>query len=262
PAPVPPTDPEPAALPASAVRHLAALSGLRPVTDTLVARLETLVRLGQGTAGLADVVLEGPPGSGRRAVAAAYGRTLAELGLIPSGALAHVPLSTVPARWDTQPRTFLAGAFQSASGGLLLVEADPDFESRPDTERRAVLDALTAHSAARDADGAVLALSGSAPRLMDLLRIRTDLAASFADYLRLPAWTGAGLAELTRRRLTVLGFDVPDDVLAALAGQDPSHGAHGAHRLADRIAARASGPVLVLGDLADELPLHDALVAS
>ncbi|MFE0521141.1 right-handed parallel beta-helix repeat-containing protein [Streptomyces sp. NPDC058954] len=262
PAPMPPADPEPAALPASAVRHLAALSGLRPVTDALVARLETLVRLGQGTAGLADVVLEGPPGSGRRAVAAAYGRTLAELGLIPSGALAHVPLSTVPARWDTQPRTFLAGAFQSASGGLLLVEADPAFESRPDTERRAVLDALTAHSAARDADGAVLALSGSAPRLMDLLRTRTDLAASFADYLRLPAWTGAGLAELTRRRLTVLGFDVPDDVLAALAGQDPSHGAHGAHRLADRIAARASGPVLVLGDLADELPLHDALVAS
>lgn len=262
PAPVTPADPEPAALPAAALRHLTALDGLHPVTDALMARLETLVRLGQGTAGLADVVLEGPPGSGRRAVATAYGRTLAELGVIPSGALTRVPLSTVPARWEAQPGTFLAEAFRTAAGGLLLVEADPAFESRPDTERRAVLDALTAHSAARDADGAVLVLSGSAPRLMELLRTRTDLAASFAEYLRLPAWTGAGLAELTRRRLTVLGFTVPDDVLAALAGQDPAHGAHGAHRLADRIAARASTPVLAAQDLAGELPPQDALVAS
>ncbi|MFJ9721791.1 right-handed parallel beta-helix repeat-containing protein [Streptomyces sp. NPDC101209] len=264
PAPVAPADPdpEPATLPASALRHLAALDGLRPVTDALAARLEILVRLGQGAAGLADVVLEGPPGSGRRAVATAYGRTLAELGVIPSGALTRVPLSTVPARWEAQPGTFLAEAFRTAAGGLLLVEADPAFEPRPDTERRAVLGALTAHSAARDAEGAVLVLSGSSPRLMELLRTRTDLAASFAEYLRLPAWTGAGLAELTRKRLTVLGFTVPDDVLAALAGQDPAHGAHGAHRLADRIAARASTPVLDAQDLAGELPPQDALVPS
>ncbi len=73
PAPAPETPP---AAPPPDARHLAALSGPGPVAEALAARLHTLVKLGQGTAGLADVVLEGPPGSGRRAVAAAYGRDL------------------------------------------------------------------------------------------------------------------------------------------------------------------------------------------
>ncbi|MEU2424746.1 right-handed parallel beta-helix repeat-containing protein [Streptomyces sp. NPDC007851] len=246
---------------AEATRHLTALTGLTPVTDALAARLDTLVNLKNGTAGLADVVLEGPPGSGRRAVAAAYGRALAELGIVASGALTHVPLSAVPARWPTQPRAYLADAFRRAAGGLLTVAADPAFGSRPEDERQAVLDALTTETAARGPYGAVLVLCGGAPRLMELLRARTDLAGTFAEYLRLPAWTGAGLAELTRRRLAVLGFEVSDDVLAALTAQDPAFGAYGAHRLADRIAARASAPVLALADLADELPPTEALVA-
>lgn len=242
-------------------RHLAALTGLAPVADALAARLDTLVRTGQGTAGLADVVLEGAPGSGRRAVAAAYGRALGEFGILPSGALTWVPLSAVPARWAAQPRVFLADVFRRAAGGLLLLEADPAFVSRPDTERVAVVDALAAETAARDPYDAVLVLSGSAPHLGELLRTHTDLAGAFAEYLRLPAWTGAGLAELTRRRLTAQGFEVPDDVLAALAAQDPSGGAHGAHRLADRVAACAGAPALAIGDLAGELPLEDVLVA-
>ncbi|MCX5135007.1 right-handed parallel beta-helix repeat-containing protein [Streptomyces sp. NBC_00340] len=248
--------------PAFAGRHLAALTGLGPVPEALAARVETLVGLGQGTAGLADVILEGAPGSGRRAVAAAYGRALAEHGVVASGAFTHVPLSAVPARWPEQPHAYLAHTFREATGGLLVVEADHAFERRPAAERDAVIDALAAGAASRDAQGAVLVLSGSAPYLMDLLRDRTDLAASFAEYLRLPSWTGAGLAELTRRRLAVLGFEVDDDVAAALAGQDPAHGAHGAHRLADRVAARARARRLVLDDLAEDLPLPAATLVA
>ncbi|MFJ9900782.1 right-handed parallel beta-helix repeat-containing protein [Streptomyces sp. NPDC091280] len=281
PTPAPPTaTPEPARSPAPApalapatgsdslggalgsvpvpARHLAALVGLAPVTEALAARLDTLVSLGQGTAGLADVVLEGARGSGRRAVATAYGRALGELGILPSGALTRIPLSGVPARWAAQPGMFLADVFRRAAGGLLLLEADPAFVSRPSGERDAVVDALAARTAARDPYDAVLVLSGSAPRLSELLRARTDLAGAFAEYLRLPDWTGAHLAELTRRRLTALGFEVPDDVLTALAAQDPADGAYGAHRLADRIAVRAGAPVLVLGDLVGELPLVSA----
>ncbi|MBK6014463.1 right-handed parallel beta-helix repeat-containing protein [Streptomyces sp. MBT53] len=260
PVPPPPTAAPETPVPPPTARHLAALSGLGPVTDALTARLDTLVKLGQGTAGLADVVLEGTRGSGRRAVAAAYGRDLAELGILPSGALTRVSLPEVPARWAEQPRAYLADVFRRAAGGLLLVEADPALVSRADAEQDTVVDALAAEAAARDPHGVVLVLSGSAPRLRELLRTRTDLAGVFADYLPLPPWSGAGLAGLTRRRLTTLGFEVPDDVLAALAAQDPADGAHGAHRLADRIAARAGAPVLVLGDLAGELPLEDALV--
>ncbi|MEW2168013.1 right-handed parallel beta-helix repeat-containing protein [Streptomyces sp. NPDC007084] len=262
--PVPKTPPgsETPPVSARAGRHLAALTGLGPVTEALAARVETLVGLGQGTAGLADVILEGAPGSGRRAVAAAYGRALAEHGVVASGAFGHMPLSTVPARWPEQPHAYLDHTFREAAGGLLVVEADAAFERRPAAERDAVVDALAGQAASREAHDAVLVLSGSAPHLMDLLRDRTDLAAAFAEYLRLPAWTGAGLAELTRRRLTVLGFEAGDEVTAALAGQDPAHGAHGAHRLADRIAARARARRLVLDDLAGDLPVPAATLVA
>lgn len=261
---VPPTAPGAGAgsVPASAGRHLAALTGFGHVPEALAARVETLVGLGQGTAGLADVVLEGAPGSGRRAVAAAYGRTLAEHRVVASGAFARVTLSGVPARWPRQPRTYLAHVFREAAGGILVAEADAAFERRPAVERDDVVDALAAEAVSRDAHGAVLVLSGSAPHLMDLLRDRTDLAGSFAEYLRLPSWTGAGLAELTTRRLAALGFEVSEEVAVALSRQDPAHGAHGAHRLADRLAEHARARELVLDDLAEHLPLPAVMPAA
>ncbi|MFC5219726.1 right-handed parallel beta-helix repeat-containing protein [Streptomyces coerulescens] len=232
-----------------AARHLAALTGLDPVRDALAARLDTLVELGQGTAGLADIVLEGAPGSGRRAVAAAYGRALAELGVIATGALDRLALSSVPARWPEQPHAYVGHVFRQAAGGVLLLEADAGFESRPDVERSAVIDALAAAAVARDGHGSVLVLSGGPPHLMGLLSDRTDLAGPFAEYLRLPAYTGPGLAELTRRRLAALGLEVDEEAVRALAGQDPAHGAYGAHRLADHIAERARARTVTLADL-------------
>ncbi|MER6536472.1 right-handed parallel beta-helix repeat-containing protein [Streptomyces sp900105755] len=238
--------------PVAATRHLGALTGLDSAADALAARVDALVRLGQGAADLADVILDGPPGSGRRALAGAYGRALAESGVIASGTLTHLPLSTVPARWPHQPPTYLAHIFQEAAGGILLVEIDPAFDELPLEEQEAVLESLTTETETRDALGPVLVMSGDGPHLMDLLREHIDLAAAFAEYLRLPAWTGDGLAVLTYQRLAMLGFQVSDEVMVALTGQDPTHGAFGAHRLADRIAARAQTAELVLADLADD----------
>ncbi|MER6539848.1 hypothetical protein ABT215_39960 [Streptomyces sp900105755] len=53
-------------------------------------------------------------------------------------------------------------------------------------------------------------------------------------------------------------MQVSDEVITALSGQNPAHGAFGAHRLADRIAARASSDELVLDDLADDPSLPAA----
>ncbi|WP_327425557.1 right-handed parallel beta-helix repeat-containing protein (plasmid) [Streptomyces sp. NBC_01527] len=247
---------------ALATRHLTALIGLGAVPEALTARVDTLGRLGQGTAGLADVILEGAPGSGRRAVAAAYGRALAEHGVITCGALSRLPLSTVPARWSHQPRVYLSHVFQEAAGGILVLEIDSAFESRPFSEQSAVIDALAAEAAERPADGAVLVLSGSGPRLMQLLRDRTDLAAAFAEYLQLPAWTPNALAELTRRRLVVRGFQVNDEIAAALTFQDLTEGAHGAHKLADRIAEQAQAIQLTLTDITRHLTRADEPLAT
>ncbi|WP_030396827.1 right-handed parallel beta-helix repeat-containing protein [Kitasatospora purpeofusca] len=233
----------------AAGRHLAGLVGLVPVRQALAARLDALAAAGQGAAGLADVVLEGTPGSGRRALAAAYARSLAELGLVPLGTLDRLRLSAVPARWAEQPRSPVADAFRRAAGGVLLVEADPLFERRPAVEQAAVVDALAAGAAGRDAHGAALVLSGRAPFLMGLLAARTDLAGFFAEYLPLPPYTGAELAALTVRRLESLGLVVSDEVSAELAGQDGSLGARGAHLLALRIAGSARARTVTPADL-------------
>ncbi|MEU8715904.1 right-handed parallel beta-helix repeat-containing protein [Streptomyces sp. NPDC048663] len=254
---VPAAEPPVRTPPAAAARAFATLTGVDAVADALTARVDALVRLGQGTAGLADVILEGTPGSGRRAVAAAYGRALAACGVVPHGAFTHLSLSAVPARWPSQPPAFLAHLFQEAAGGLLVAETDPAFDERPAGEQDAVLDALAATAASRDADGPVLVLSGSGPRLLDRLRDHTDLAALFAEYVQLPVWTGDGLAELTRRRLTALGFRVGEEIVAALAGQDPAYGALGAHLLAHGIADAARSVDLTLDDLAGRLPIAD-----
>ncbi|MFJ3793426.1 right-handed parallel beta-helix repeat-containing protein [Kitasatospora sp. NPDC090091] len=254
PAPASGPAPGPAAAPA---RHLAALTGLGPVRQALAARLDVLAELGQGAEGLADVVLEGPLGSGRRALADAYARSLAGAGVLPLGTLDRLPLSEVPARWPEQPRGVLADAFRRAAGGVLLAEADPSFERRPATEQAAVVDALAAEAAGRDAHGAVLVLSGHPPYLLDLLAARTDLAGTFAEYLRLPAYSGAELAELTARRLAVLGFEVTEEARALLAGQDPGQGAFGAHRLALRIAARTRTRTVAAADLTGSAPPRD-----
>ncbi|MFD0276378.1 right-handed parallel beta-helix repeat-containing protein [Kitasatospora sp. NPDC127111] len=247
PAAAPVTPPAPRA--AAASGHLAGLTGLTTVRQALAARLDVLVERDQGTAGLADVVLEGPPGSGRRALAAAYARSLAGAGLALLGTLERLPLSAVPARWAEQPRARLADAFREAAGGVLLVEADPLFERRPAPEQAAVVDALAVEAAGRDAHGAVLVLSGRAPYLMDLLVARTDLAGGFAEYLRLPAYSGAELAELTERRLAALGLVVAPEARAVLAGQDPVHGARGAHLLARRIAGSARSRTVLPSDV-------------
>ncbi|MGV9704816.1 right-handed parallel beta-helix repeat-containing protein [Streptomyces sp. NPDC003483] len=250
-----PVQPAAPASPAATARPFVRMTGVDGVVEALTARVDALVELGQGTAGLADVILEGTPGSGRRSLAAAYGLTLAEYGVIPTGALTHLPLSTVPARWSVQPSAYLAHMFREAAGGLLVAEIDPAFEERPAGEQDAVLDALAAEAASRDGTGPVLVLSGSGPQLLDRLREHTELAAAFAEYLRLPVWTGDGLARLTRRRLTALGFRVGEEIVAALAGQDPAYGALGAHLLADGIAAAARSVDLTLDDLSDHLPV-------
>lgn len=254
-APTAPSAPSPRTVPESAGRHLVSLTGLDPVPQSLLARVETLFKLDQGTAGLANVVLEGTPGTGRRAVAAAYGRALAEHGVIASGALCHLPLSTVPARWPGQSRTYMTHMFQESTGGILMIDVDAEFIARTHNEQRTVIDALAASADTDDPDGPVLMLSGSGPNLLNLLREHTNLAAAFAEYLRLPAWTADGLAELTRRRLATLGFETSDEITAALTGQDSSDGAWGARRLADRIASRARSRSLTLNDLAPDLPM-------
>ncbi|WP_329457201.1 right-handed parallel beta-helix repeat-containing protein [Streptomyces sp. NBC_01497] len=236
------------------IRKLAALTGQDATREALRVRLDTLVRLKQRRergAGLANVVLEAPPGTGRRALARLYGRSLAELGLITTGAVHHFALASVPVRWAEQPRFVLAAAFEEAAGGVLVPEIDPAFDRRAEPERVAVLDALARAIAAVPETPVVLL--GRPPHLMDLMRERIDLAQAFAAYLPLEAYTPEQVRQLVERRLTSLGFrlapEAGEAMTARFTRQAPAGGAYGAHRLADRLAALARTRTITPDDL-------------
>ena len=231
-----------------------AVSPVDAARRTLRTRLESLARMrqaGEPTEGLANVVLQGAPGSGRRALTQVYGRCLAELGLLPTGAVRRVPLSTVPVRWAEQPLFRLASVLEQCEGGLLLAELDADFARRSPAQRTAVLDALA--RLAERPHGAVLVLSGSGPEVMELLAEQADLAAAFADYVELADYTAEQSVLLTNRQLRSFGFRLAEDAAAALAADFAEHppqgGAFAAHRLGERIAATARSRNVTAADL-------------
>ncbi|WP_211177548.1 right-handed parallel beta-helix repeat-containing protein [Pseudonocardia acidicola] len=238
--------------PAPAARQLAALVGQDPVRQALLARLSGLLALhrrGQSVAGLANLVFDGPAGSGRRAVAALFARALAELGLLPSGVLVPLALAQVPARWAEQAVAAVAAAVADAEGGVLLVDLDGRYGDRPEPERARVTAAVRAALRARP--DTVVVVCGPASSIGELLGGRDGLAGGFAEHLRFTEYLPAELAELTVRRLARHGLAAEDGVrpvlAEALAGE--ALPVRAAHRLADRIAAAAGAPGVAAEDV-------------
>ncbi|MBC3841043.1 hypothetical protein GXW82_14410 [Streptacidiphilus sp. 4-A2] len=246
--------PDTAGFDSPGLRRLGAMAGLDSARTALRTRLRQLTTLRQaGTAveGLANVAIQGTPGSGRRALAGVYGRCLAELGLLPTGAVHRLPLSQVPVRWSEQPVFHLAAALREAEGGLLVAELDPLFVQRPAAERGHVLDALA--RLAPKPHGAVLVVSGSSPHLLDVLTERPELAEAFAEYVELDPYGAEQLALLLDRQLRNSGFRLGDEAAAAaiamFTARPPARGAYEVHRLAEQLAATARTRTLTPDDL-------------
>ncbi|MFH8342116.1 right-handed parallel beta-helix repeat-containing protein [Streptomyces sp. AM6-12] len=256
PAPAPPPTVPAAGPPRPAGRRkLAAMAGLDAARAALATRVEALAGAprepGRAISVQANIVLEGPQGSGRRALARAYARCLTEAGLLTSGAVHEVRLSTLPARFPKQPAHRLAAALEEAEGGLLVLRLDDALGRRAPAERAAVLDGL-ARLAGTPCD-TVLALCGSPAELRALVTERADIAGEFAEYLRLDPYTVEQAIELVRRRLWAFGFQLADDAREMLAtafhAAPPRGGAWEAHRLAERLAASARTRTVSATDL-------------
>ncbi|GHA52922.1 MULTISPECIES: right-handed parallel beta-helix repeat-containing protein [Streptomyces] len=238
----------------AAVRRLRAMSGLASAREALTSRLLELAESRAPAADLvrsAGVVLDGPPGSGRRALAARYACGLAELGVSATGRVHRVPLSRVGAYWPEQPLSWLLAAQEESAGGVLLLDVDPAFARRDEHERGAVVEAVT--TALARPDGPVTLLSGSAPQLVPLLREQGALAAGFAEYVRLQPYSAEELVGVVARRLRGCGAGLTDDAGAALLAEfgrrPPQGGAFGAHRLADLLARRVVSPAVSAKEL-------------
>ncbi|MDI5963753.1 right-handed parallel beta-helix repeat-containing protein [Streptantibioticus silvisoli] len=236
------------------LRALRGMTGVRQAREALLARLANLAggrRGADGISAAANLVVEGPPGSGRRALAGVYGRCLAELGLLGTGVARHVPLSAVPARWPRQPVVRLASLLEEAEGGVLVAELDAAFHDRSPAEVAAVLGAITALAA--EPRRSVVVLSGTPQHLMDVMREHTELAAAFPQYVQLGPYTAQELTELTARHLARFGFRLDDGAAGALTGAfttaPVSGGVWQAHRLAERLASSARSRTVTAADL-------------
>ncbi|MFE4622730.1 right-handed parallel beta-helix repeat-containing protein [Streptomyces mirabilis] len=252
---------------AAGLQKLAAMAGLDTARATLRTRLEALAEAraqrGRPISAQANVVLEGPLGSGRRALARLYGRCLTEAGLLTTGTVHEVRLSTIPVRWPEQPTYRLATALEEAEGGLLLLNLDDAFGRRPRAERAAVLDGLARLVATPG--GTVLALLGSPADLQELMREHGHIAHEFAEYLCFDPYTADQTIELLRRQLMRFGFKLADEATKALAASfeaSPAReGAWEAHRLAERLAASARTRTVSVSDLPQSPDVPDAAPA-
>ncbi|WKE73209.1 right-handed parallel beta-helix repeat-containing protein [Streptomyces sp. WP-1] len=255
PAPAPSTAPAAAPQAPAGLRKLAAMAGLDAARAALATRVAALAGAGRepgrAVSAQANIVLEGPQGSGRRALARTYARCLTEAGLLTSGTVHEVRLSALPARFPKQPAHRLATALEEAEGGLLVLRLDEALGRRSPAERSAVLDGL-ARLAGTPCD-TVLALCGSPAELRALIGERADIAGEFAEYLRLDPYTVEQAIELVRRRLWAFGFQLADDaaemLAAAFDASPPPGGAWEAHRLAERLAASARTRTVSATDL-------------
>ncbi|MCH0567242.1 right-handed parallel beta-helix repeat-containing protein [Streptomyces sp. MUM 2J] len=244
-APVPETAPGGTVRPSTGLRKLAAMTGLDAARAALRTRVEALAAApapaSRPISVQANVVLEGPPGSGRRALARVYGRCLTEAGLLTAGTVHEMRLSALPVRWPEQPAHRLAAALEEAEGGILVLSIDDRFGRRPQAERVAVFNGLARLTGTPRST--VIALCGASAELRELIHEHGEMAAEFAEYVRLDPYTAVQAVELVRRQLWCLGFQLADDaadvLTASFQASPPREGAREAHHLAERIAASA-----------------------
>jgi Holliday junction resolvasome RuvABC ATP-dependent DNA helicase subunit len=236
--------------PGPSARALSTLVGQAAVKEALLARLTGLVALNrrrQPLNGLANLVFDGPAGSGRRAVAGLFARSLAELGLVGSGVVTELPLSALPARFDGQAQARVRAAVADAAGGALLVDIDEAFLARPDLEKNRVVAAVREVLAAHQ--DLVLLVSGQQPMIGALLGGRTDLAGRFAEHLRFTDYSPVERAELVGLWWARHGLRVGEGVTAALVAGLPAGGVRGAHLLAAAVAASTTSRTVTTADL-------------
>ncbi|MCK2244226.1 MULTISPECIES: right-handed parallel beta-helix repeat-containing protein [unclassified Crossiella] len=253
--PDPATDPEAAVQASLGWRRLSQLCGLAGVAEaaggTLV-RLCALRAKGKPPGRLANVVLSGHSGMGRSAVAALYAQALTELGVLSTGQVLRRSLGEqLCPRWPGQANSLVDKAFQDATGGLLLLDADGDWAGGSLERRVEAVDALC-QAIRRNPGGPVVLLLGEPAALAALAELSTELGDCFGERWDFAEYEIEDLAELALRKLIWCGHEVPAEVAEALhdllaEGEDRT--ARGAHRLAHRLATTAASRTLAAADL-------------
>jgi SpoVK/Ycf46/Vps4 family AAA+-type ATPase/nitrous oxidase accessory protein NosD len=237
------------------IADLVGMPELRRSIGGAVLALAEARRQGQPMGKTANVVLAGPPGSGRTELARLYAQALSEMDLVPVGQVVSVALSDgLFAQWPGQARSLVDKAVQDAVGGTLVVHWDVD--ANHDEFQGEVAEALA--GALRS--GPACVLIGEARVLQKMLN-GSPLAGCFGQRWDIPGYTTNELGELAVRYLLRRGHEVPDEVRAAvvkLAAQLPEATVRAAHRLSAGLARTAASRTLTVADLGHVRPSASA----
>ncbi|MEA5362858.1 right-handed parallel beta-helix repeat-containing protein [Amycolatopsis sp., V23-08] len=249
------TDPAAAVGAANSVHRLRKLVGQKTVrehAERLLVRLGGLKHGRQPLGQEANVVLSGERGSGRAEFARLYARGLAELGLVGVGQLVRrsVAEDLMP-RWPGQAEHLVRTALEDASGGVLVLDLDGEWESTVHTPGHEVLEAL-AEAVGRCPADPVVVLTGEPRRVRTLAGLVPSLRDRFPAVWELGEYTVDELGEIAVRLLVRGGHEVPDDVRDALAHElaaASERTVHAAHELARTLSATAASRTLAAADL-------------
>lgn len=210
------TDPAGAVKVARSWHRLGELVGSAEVREKAHAALLHLCELrnrrrGYGRHG--NVLISGPPGTGRSEYARLYAAVLSELNLIPIGQVirASTRLELAP-QWPGQARDLVRAVLADAVGGVLLV----DYADEGSGAAYEIIETLVEQMRAAMGDPVVVLIGAEA----ELAGLRTAVPAIgevFAQQWAMPELSPAELAEIVVRHLVRRGHEVPAEVGAALA---------------------------------------------
>ncbi|MET7747683.1 right-handed parallel beta-helix repeat-containing protein [Micromonospora sp. NPDC005367] len=232
-------------------RRICELVGATSVRDAVGATLLQLCELrnrnrSYGRHG--NVMLGGPPGSGRGEFARLYAAALSELTLVPVGQL--VRASTVrelAAQWPGQAGSLVRATLRDAEGGVLVVE----YADEPTGGGIEVVESLVEQVRSAPGDP-MLVLIGETAELAELRKAVPGLAEVFGQQWVVPAYSTTELAEIVVRHLLRRGHEVPDDVRAAIGELVvglPEPTVRAAHQISWGLARTAASRTLALADL-------------
>ncbi|MGW4482238.1 right-handed parallel beta-helix repeat-containing protein [Amycolatopsis sp. NPDC004368] len=234
------------------LRTLVGQAGVRENARRQLVRLGGLNQERQPLGHLANLVISGERGSGRAEFAKLYARSLAELGLVNVGQLVRCSVAAdLFPRWPGQAEHLVRTAMDDASGGVLVLDVDGDWEVAVHSPGVEVVEAVAEAVTRRPADPVVV-LTGQSQRVSALLGAVPSLRSAFTVGWELGEYTVDELAEIAVRLLVRRGHDVPDDVREALAHElaaASEHTAFAAHELARTLSIAAASRTLAAADL-------------
>ncbi|WP_213453731.1 right-handed parallel beta-helix repeat-containing protein [Rhizomonospora bruguierae] len=245
------TDPAAAIGASRSWRRVGQLVGAEPVREAVGATLLQVCELrnrqrAYGKHG--NVLLAGPPGSGRSEFARLYVAGLSELDLVRVGQVVRADTDQdLAPQWPGQAPSLVRGALEDAAGGALVIGYAGDDTGRGPE----VIESLIAQARAGLGDP-VLVLIGEEHELAQLRRAVPAVTEVFGQRWTVPEYSVEELVEIAVRRLLRRGHEVPPEVRSALVGPMgtlPERTVRAAHQLSEALARAAASPTLALADL-------------